>query len=794
MALVTRTLTNAGAPLYSPDGDLLVGVKIHFQLMDTGGRPSDAWDAITNERVGGDVKVATTDTAGEFSVDLWPNTRGNRVTKYKCRVQFEGFREFSGVVEDVPGELQWVDFMLSGSSMEPQDISAIAVAMTSHLNAADPHTQYAKESDLGGAALLDVGTTTGTVAAGDDARLTDSRPPTGGAGGVLSGNYPNPGFAVDMATQGELDAVAAAKVDKVTGKGLSTEDYSTAEKSKLAGIADGATANATDAQLRDRTTHTGAQAISTVTGLQGALDAKAPLASPALTGVPSAPTAAAGTNTTQLATTAFAKAQIAADAAPAAHVGSGGAAHANAVASGAAGFMTGADKTKLDGIATGANNYTHPANHPPSIITQDASNRFVTDTEKSTWNAKEPAIAAGTTAQYRRGDKTWQPVADLPVSTAQAAADLLKVDKTSLSLTAAANKVPQASGAGKLDPSWLNDISGALPASRPALLLDFANSLYVDPRITFTRASAATRVNSTGLLESVASNVPRLDYDPITLECKGLLIEESRTNLLTYSEQFDNADWIKSRCTVTANAITAPDGTLTADKMVEDTQTGAHHLNRGGFAFVSGTTYTISQHVKAAERNKCALGLGNSTVTFNGGAAAATFDLVAKTATKGAYGLSAGIQELPGGWFRVWLTGTADSTGNDTAFAPFLNNGSTTSYTGDGTSGIYIWGAQLEVGSFPTSYVPTTTTAVTRAADVAAMTGMNFSEWATSVGTILAKYKTAGWKHNNTPPVTQLDLTKSVDNYSTSRAGDSIERLIFYPRQLIADQIAALKD
>lgn len=287
----------------------------------------------------------------------------------------------------------------------PIDTSAIEA----HENATNPHPQYALISALGTAAATDssnyataaqggkadtalqssdIGTAAGTVAAGNDARLL----------------------------------AVADKVDKITGKGLSTEDYSTAEKNKLAGVADGATANATDAQLRDRTTHTGAQAISTVTGLQGALDAKAPLASPALTGVPSAPTAAAGTNTTQLATTAFAKAQIAADAAPAAHVGSGGSAHANAVASGAAGFMTGADKTKLDGIATGANNYTHPANHPPSIITQDASNRFVTDAEKSTWNAKEPAITAGTTAQYRRGDKTWQPVADLPVSTAQAAA------------------------------------------------------------------------------------------------------------------------------------------------------------------------------------------------------------------------------------------------------------------------------------------------------------------------------------------------------------------------------------
>lgn len=112
------------------------------------------------------------------------------------------------------------------------------------------------------------------VVRSDDPRLSDPRTPTGAAGGVLSGQYPNPGFAADMATQGELDAVNAAKVDKVAGKGLSTEDYTTVEKTKLSGIASGATANATDAQLRDRATHTGSQAISTVTGLQGALDAK----------------------------------------------------------------------------------------------------------------------------------------------------------------------------------------------------------------------------------------------------------------------------------------------------------------------------------------------------------------------------------------------------------------------------------------------------------------------------------------------------------------------------------------
>lgn len=143
------------------------------------------------------------------------------------------------------------------------------------------------------------------------------------------------------------------KVNTVAGKGLSTEDYSTAEKTKLAGVATGATANSTNAELRDRTTHTGEQAVSTITGLQTALDTKANEASTA----------------------------------PLTHVGSGGTEHANASTS-VAGFMSATDKTKLDGVAEGATAYTHPANHPASIITQDSSNRFVTDAQKAAWDAK----------------------------------------------------------------------------------------------------------------------------------------------------------------------------------------------------------------------------------------------------------------------------------------------------------------------------------------------------------------------------------------------------------------------
>lgn len=141
-----------------------------------------------------------------------------------------------------------------------------------------------------------------------------------------------------------------------------------------------------------------ADASKPVSTAQATADAlKANLASPTLTGVPLAPTAAATTNTTQIATTAFVNAEILADAAPIAHVGAGGTAHAD-VTTTVDGFMIAADKVKLNGIAASANNYVHPAAHPPSIITQDASNRFATDAEKTAWNAKETPTGAQTKA------------------------------------------------------------------------------------------------------------------------------------------------------------------------------------------------------------------------------------------------------------------------------------------------------------------------------------------------------------------------------------------------------------
>ena len=110
-------------------------------------------------------------------------------------------------------------------------------------------------------------------------------------------------------------------------------------------------------------------------------------------------------------------------------------------------------------------------------------------------------------------------------------------------------------------------IKALYPTARPSLDLDFANTRCLDPRITFSRASTATFVGADGLIQTAATNVARFDHDPVTRESLGLLVEEARTNLITYSEQLNNTGWFKNLVTVSANAGVAPDGTFTADQV-----------------------------------------------------------------------------------------------------------------------------------------------------------------------------------------------------------------------------------
>ena len=274
-------------------------------------------------------------------------------------------------------------------------------------------------------------------------------------------------------------------------------------------------------------------------------------------------------------------------------------------------------------------------------------------------------------------------------------------------------------------------VSTGMPSIRPSFLADFANSRAIDPRITITRPSTAFRVNQFGLPEQVASGVGRIDFSPVALNCRGLLIEESRANLLTYSEQFDNGAWTKTRATVSANAAIAPDGTTTADKLIEDTTASNSHFVTQNYA-ATNTTLSGSFFVKSAERSKCRIEISN----FLNHAAAVDFDLtngsfVVSTAGATDYTNTQGsIVNAGNGWWRISITATKGSANSNNFLSLSVrNDAGNTIYTGDGTSGLYVWRAKLEAGSFPTSPDQTVASTVTRAADSATVTGTSFSSW-----------------------------------------------------------------
>jgi hypothetical protein len=314
------------------------------------------------------------------------------------------------------------------------------------------------------------------------------------------------------------------------------------------------------------------------------------------------------------------------------------------------------------------------------------------------------------------------------------------------------------------------------PSVRPTLDLAFAQTKILDSRITFTRASTATYVNASGLIASAAVNEARFDHDPATGESLGLLVEEARTNLVTYSEQFDNAAWAKGDVTVTANAVIAPDGTTTADEIVENLVSNPHRVIKGGLPSVAGSDLTVSVFVKrgVGTRN-CFIYLRRYTGTGWGGCVL-NFDTESLTIQSGN---NHKLTKLPNGWFKVSFTGTADSTGlgeGDLQISLVTNDISTQVYPGDGTSSIYAWGAQLEAGSFPTSYIPTVASTVTRAADVASMTGTNFSSWyRQDEGTVFCQ---------------GISNSRSNSSYwTTSNGGSNGAAVLVYPNNNITYQV-----
>ena len=255
-----------------------------------------------------------------------------------------------------------------------------------------------------------------------------------------------------------------------------------------------------------------------------------------------------------------------------------------------------------------------------------------------------------------------------------------------------------------------------IPVVLPTLNLDFANSQSLDKRITFSRGSIGTRVNRNGLIETIPANQPRFDFDPISGECRGLLIEESRTNLIVGSNSFGGGD---TNLGVTASATTSPDGTTNASLIYEKT-TNNYKIHSVGFTAVIGTSYCASVFVKYAGSSKYGRLKSGSTntiiINLTNGA------ILSSTGT-------CGVIPHPNGWYRIYSIFTATSTSENLQLFLMNYNGALSQYQGDGSSGYYVYGMQAEQGAFPTSYIPTTASTVTRSFDNADMTGINFSSW-----------------------------------------------------------------
>lgn len=245
--------------------------------------------------------------------------------------------------------------------------------------------------------------------------------------------------------------------------------------------------------------------------------------------------------------------------------------------------------------------------------------------------------------------------------------------------------------------------------------------------ITFSRASTATRVNSSGLIETVASGAARIDYDPLAKSARGILLEEQRTNLLTYSSAFSN--WASYQTTVNSDVSVAPDGTTTADEIVRTA--GATDSRQVTVTFSGNGTKSVSIFVKYSTSPSFGLSMYDYTASATRLSAAFVFNSGVPTSGNIGAGSVEAIENFGGGWYRIKLiVPNVVAANNNVLFVVPCDAGSS---NGQKTA---FWGAQAEDGAFATSYIPTTTATVTRIGDIATVPVSAFP-YITTEGTLV---------------------------------------------------------
>lgn len=234
--------------------------------------------------------------------------------------------------------------------------------------------------------------------------------------------------------------------------------------------------------------------------------------------------------------------------------------------------------------------------------------------------------------------------------------------------------------------------------------------------INFSRASAATRINASGLIESVAANQPRFDYDPATLQPRGFLIEEQRTNLLTWTSNI-HAGWVLNGA-ARAPASGSYLGLSGGAEIITPTGANWHRSEAQSVDLTAGIPYAVTAFVKPGTDSNIRILMANMSQTSS-----VQGSLLGTLTTLSAAGVFSNVvkKEIGTGFVISAVFTPVNSGGHVLSIGPF-------SVVAGGSTIVY--GAQLEAGAYPTSYIPTAASQVTRAADVATINTL--SPWFTA--------------------------------------------------------------
>ena len=251
---------------------------------------------------------------------------------------------------------------------------------------------------------------------------------------------------------------------------------------------------------------------------------------------------------------------------------------------------------------------------------------------------------------------------------------------------------------------WVNGTQNIFSSNLPTgsytyyITANTSGNAYFESTSTFSGS-----IDNVSVKEVFENDVPRLDYSG-GASCASLLLEPQRTNLVIYSESFDNVAWTKPEVSVQADVATSPDGTTNAD-LIKESDANALHWIGDAITVTSGNSYTISVFAKKKERSVLQINLSTNFLPSSH----ANYDLDNGLVSASSGNVTTKIDDYGNDWFRCQITFTATSSATGTPLFTLQNSTTASrsaSYQGDGTSGLYLWGAQAELGSYATSVHP----------------------------------------------------------------------------------------